>query len=148
MRSFRCEDTLCSVPEKKFRALVAVHRHPLRAAAHLALGRRADGPAAVALRAALLEREQLLRTERLVVDLRSRLDQVLEVRAEEEVSEVDEFAVVLVLDVDNAPPVLATPDLLAVDDDGLLGTDNSEGDQTLLILSAAAYRHETRKSLP
>jgi hypothetical protein len=69
------------------------------------------------------------------VDLGRRLDEVLEVRAEEEVPEVDEFAVVFVLDVDDAPPVLAAPDLLAIDNDGLLGADDGEGDQVLLNMS-------------
>ena len=118
-------------PRSHARALVAVHGHPLRAAAHLALRRRADGPAAVALGTALLQRQQLLGAERLVVDLRRRLDEVLEVGAEQEVAEVDEFAVVLVLDVDNAPPVLAAADLLAVDDDGLFRADDGEGDEAL-----------------
>ena len=49
-------------------------------------------------RAGFLERKQLLSTERFIVDLRSGLDQVLQVRAGEEVAEIDEFAVVLVLD--------------------------------------------------
>jgi hypothetical protein len=92
----------------------------------------------VTLCAALLEGKELLGTERLVVDLRSRLDEVLEVRAEEEVAEIDEFAVVLVLNVDNAPPVLTAADLLAVDNDGLLGTDDGEGDQALLNMLAIA----------
>ena len=131
------QEALCRarVDYERRRALVAIHGHPLRAAAHLALGRRADGPAA--LGAALLERQQLLGAERLVVDLRRRLDEVLEVRAEEEVAEVDEFAVVLILDVDNTPPVLAPADLLAIDNDGLLGADDSEGDQTLLRVSVS-----------
>lgn len=47
---------------------------------------------------ALLEGKQLLGAERLVVDLCGRLDQVLQVGAGKEVAEVDEFAVVLVLD--------------------------------------------------
>ena len=46
----------------------------------------------------VLEGEQLLGTEGLVVDLRSGLDEVLQVGAGEEVAEVDEFAVGLVLD--------------------------------------------------
>lgn len=49
---------------------------------------------------ALLERKQLLSTERFVVDLCGRLDQVLQVGAGKEVAEVYEFAVVLVLDYD------------------------------------------------
>jgi hypothetical protein len=52
----------------------------------------------MALVRALLEGKQLLGAERLVVDLCGRLDQVLQVGAGEEVTEVDEFAVVLVLD--------------------------------------------------
>ena len=38
----------------------------------------------------------------------------------EEVAQVDELAVPLVLNVDNAPAVLAATDGLAVDDDGAL----------------------------
>lgn len=38
---------------------------------------------------------------------------------------------VLVLNVDNTPSVLATADLLAINNDRLLGTDNSEGDEAL-----------------
>jgi hypothetical protein len=48
--------------------------------------------------AGFLEREQLLRAEGLVVDLRGGFDEVLKVCACEEVAEVDEFAVVLILD--------------------------------------------------
>jgi hypothetical protein len=65
------------------------------------------------------------------VDLRGRLDQVLEVRSEEEVPQENEFAVVLVLDVDDTPPVLAAADLLAVDDDRLLRSNDGEWDDTL-----------------
>ena len=63
--------------------------------------------------AALLECQQLLGAEGLIVDLGSRFDQVLEVGAGEEVSEIYEFAVVLILDVDDSPSVLAATDLLA-----------------------------------
>ena len=83
------------------------------------------------MRAVLLQGEQLLGAEGLVVDLRRRLHEVLQVRAQEEVAEIDEFAVVLVLDVDDAPPVLATPDLLAINNDVLLRPDDGEGDQAL-----------------
>ena len=67
--------------------------------------------------AALLECQKLLGAECLVMDLRCRLNQVLEMGAGEEVSEVDKFAVVLVLDVDDSPSVLTTTDLLATNDD-------------------------------
>ena len=59
------------------------------------------------------------------------LDKILEVSPEEEVAEIDEFAVVLVFDVDDAPSVLAAANLLAVDDNGLLGANDGEGDQAL-----------------
>jgi hypothetical protein len=86
----------------------------------------------VALAAALLQRQKLLSAEGLVVDLRGSLNQILEMGAEEEISQVNEFAVVLVLDVDDTPPVLARGHLLAVDDDGLFGADNGEGHKGLL----------------
>jgi hypothetical protein len=41
--------------------------------------------------------------------------------------------VLLVLDVDDAPPVLAPADLLAIDNDRLLRTDDSEGNSSLEI---------------
>lgn len=44
----------------------------------------------------------------LVVDLACGLDEVLEVSAGKEVTEVDEFAVPLVFHVDGAPAVLAS----------------------------------------
>lgn len=79
--------------------LIPVHGHPLAVPAELAVCGWRDGPGAVAADCgALLEREQLLGAEGLVVDLRGRLDQVLQMGAREEVAKVDEFAVVLVLD--------------------------------------------------
>lgn len=62
------------------------------------------------------------------MDLRRRLDEVLQVRPREEVAEVHELAVLLVLDIDDAPAVLAPADGLAVDEDVGLGADNGEGD--------------------
>ena len=106
-----------SLQDSRIADLVTVHGHALRAPAHLPLGSRADWPAAMALRAALLQGEQLLGTEGLVVDLRRGLDEILEVRSEEEVSQVDKFAVGFVLNIDNTPPVLAATNLLAVHDD-------------------------------
>ena len=66
------------------------------------------------------------------MDLRCGLNQILEMGAGEEVSEVDEFAVSLVLNVDDTPSVLAAADLLASNDDRLLGTNNREWDDILL----------------
>ena len=85
----------------------------------------------MALCASLLEGQQLLSTEGLVVDLRCRFDKVLKVCSQEEVSQVNKFAVVLVLDVDDTPSVLATSDLVAIDDDRLLGSHDGEGNQIL-----------------
>lgn len=69
------------------------------------------------LSAALLERKQLLSTEGLVVDLRCCFDQILEMGTGEEISEIDKFAVVLIFNVDHAPSVLASTDLLASNND-------------------------------
>jgi hypothetical protein len=78
--------------------LVPVHGHALAAPAELAIGSRGDGTRGVTLVRALLEGKQLLGAERLVVDLCGRLDQVLQMGAGEEVTEVDKLAVVFVLD--------------------------------------------------
>lgn len=67
--------------------------------------------------AALLKCKQLLGAEGLVVDLRGGFDQILKVGAGKEVSEVDELAMVLILNIDNPPSVLAATDLLASNDD-------------------------------
>jgi hypothetical protein len=88
--------------------------------------------------AALLQGKQLLGTEGLVVGLRGGLDEILEVGAEEEVAEVDELAVGLILDIDDTPSVLATTDLLAVDDDRLLGSNDGKGNEALLELATAS----------
>lgn len=111
--------------------LVAVHGHALGAAAELSVGGGADRSAAVSLCASLLQCKQLLGTEGLVVDLGCALDEVLEVSTQQEVSQIDKLAVRLVLDINDSPSVLATADLVAIDDDVLLGTDNGEGDQVL-----------------
>lgn len=81
--------------------------------------------------AALLQRKQLLGAECLVVDLGGGLDKVLEVGSEQKVSQIDEFAVVLILNVDDAPAVLTTADLLAVDNDVLLRANNRKRNQAL-----------------
>lgn len=80
---------------------------------------------------ALLQSQELLGTESLVVDLAGGFDEVLEVGAGEEVSEIHELAVVLILDIDHTPTVLTTADLFSVDNNRLLATDNSEGDNVL-----------------
>ena len=82
-----------------------------------------------------LECQQLFRAEGLVVDLGGGLDEVLEVGSEEEVAQVNELAVLLIFDIDNTPAVLATTNLLAVDDDGLLRSNDSEGNKALMPIS-------------
>lgn len=67
------------------------------------------------------------------MNLRSRLDQILQVRAREEVAQVHEFAVFLVFDVNDAPAVLATADGAPVDVDGLFAADDGEGDDGLEV---------------
>ena len=119
-------------PRRAHVNLVAVHGHSLRATAQLTVSSRADGSAAGAsVGAALLEGEQLLGTECLVVDLRGGFDEILQVGSEKEVSQVDKFAVVLIFNVNDTPAVLAAANLLAIDNDGLFGTDDSKRNQAL-----------------
>lgn len=70
------------------------------------------------------------------MNLAGSFDQVLKVSSGEEVAQVDELAVAWVLDVNDAPPVLTTADLLAVDNYGFLATNNGEGDDALLRVNA------------
>jgi hypothetical protein len=53
------------------------------------------------------------------------------VGAGKEVAQVDKFTVVLVLDVDDTPAVLAAANLLAVDNNGLFTADNRERNDVL-----------------
>lgn len=142
----------CSLASKSLSTivdLVAIHRHSLRASAHLPVSSGADGPAAgTTMGAALLQGQQLLGTESLVVDLGGSLDEILEVGSEEEVAQVDEFAVSLILDVDDTPSVLAAADLLAVDNDRLLGSDNSEGDKALSLGQQQVTVMESGQDIP
>ena len=87
----------------------------------------------------LLEREQLLGSESLIMNLRRRFDEILEVGPGQKVAQRDELAVVLVLDVDDAPSVLPASDLLAVHDDALFRSDDSEGDEVLHLGVHAAF---------
>ena len=94
--------------------------------------------------AALLECKQLFSTESLVVDLRSGVNQILEVGSGKEVSEVDKFAVVFILNIDDSPSVLTPTDLLASNDDRLLGSNDGEWNNVLyFILEWSMPRHST-----
>jgi len=62
------------------------------------------------------------------VNLGGRLNEVLQVGSQEEVTEVHKLAMPFIFDVDDTPAVLTTTDGLAVDDHVTLGADNSEGD--------------------
>lgn len=108
----------------------------MRVAAEFPIRRGADGTAATGVAtssAALLQSQQLLGTEGLVVDLAGGFHQILKVGTGQEVAQVDKLAVVLVLDVDDSPAVLAAANLLAVDHNGLLTADNREGNDVLQI---------------
>lgn len=65
------------------------------------------------------------------MDLGGGLDQILKVSAGEEVAEVDEFAVLLVFDVDGSPAVLSATDGLAGDVDVALAANDGERDDGL-----------------
>lgn len=74
----------------------------------------------------LFQGQQLLRPERLVMDLRSGLNEILQVCSSQEVSQLHEFAVVGILDVHNTPAGLAATNRLAVNDDVVFGADDGE----------------------
>lgn len=139
---YRSETPSLSLPTEYYaheEKLVSVHAHSLGAPAHLTVSGRADRSAGgtTTVCAALLQRKQLLGAECLVVDLGGGLDKVLEVGSEQKVSQVDEFAVVLILNVDDAPAVLTTADLLAVDNDVLLRANNRKRNQALQTSTSA-----------
>lgn len=111
--------------------LVSIHGHPLRAPAQLPVSCWADGSAPGQACTAFLECQQLLGSEGFVVDLAGRFDQVLKMRTGEKVAKVDEFRVVLIFHVDDAPLVLSSTDLLAVNNDGLLASHHGKWDDVL-----------------
>lgn len=74
------------------------------------------------------------------MDLRCRLDEILQVCSQQEVTQVNELAVVLVLDVDHTPSVLSATDLLSVDDDRLLGANDSKGNKVLQMGVSYAFK--------
>ena len=65
------------------------------------------------------------------MDLARRLDEVLQVRARQEVAQVHEFAVALVFHVDGAPAVLAPAHRFAADCYAFFAADDCEGDDGL-----------------
>lgn len=69
------------------------------------------------------------------MDLACGFDEVLQMGPGQKVAQVDEFTVVLILDIDDTPSVLTATDLLAIDNNVLLATDNSEGDNALKRMS-------------
>jgi len=76
--------------------------------------------------AVLLESKKLLGPETFVVHLAGRLNEILQVCSGQEVAEVDELAVVLILDIDDTPTVLTSAYSMAVDGDGLFTANDSE----------------------
>lgn len=84
-------------------------------------------------RTILFQSQQLLRPEGLVMDLTRCLNQVLQMRPRQEVPQAYKLAMVLVLHVDDAPTVLATADLAAVDDDAIFGADDSKRDEVFEV---------------
>ena len=65
------------------------------------------------------------------MDLARRLDEVLQVGTNKEVSEIDKLAVALVLHIDDAPSILTTTHLPAIDDNGFLASNHGKWDDIL-----------------
>lgn len=82
------------------------------------------------------------------MDLRGRLNQILQVGSSQEISEIDKFAMVLVLHVDDAPSVLTSTDLLASNNDRLLRPNYSEGNDILNSPSVATPQDMWPNSVP
>ena len=82
------------------------------------------------------------------MDLARCLDQVLQVGACEEVSQRDEFAVVLVLDVNHTPAVLPATDLPAIDNNILLAANYSEGNGVLRNVRGSPDQAVDERNLP
>lgn len=87
---------------------------------------------------ALLERKQLLSTERFVVDLRGGFDEILEMGACEEVAKVDKLAVPLVFDVDGSPAILTPTNGPAVNSDVVFAANDREWDYRLVKIITLA----------
>ena len=113
---------------KSHTLLVPIHSHPLRLPTQLPVRSWTYGPTA-ANRGVLLERQELLLPKSLIMDLRGRLNEILQMSPRQEIPQRHELAMVLILHIDDAPPVLATTDRLAADDNVLFGTDDGEGNQ-------------------
>lgn len=113
--------------------LVPVHGHALRTSAQFPVCGWADRPASshAACCTAFLECQQLFGSECLVVDLAGGFDEILQVCSGEEIPEIDKFAVILILDIDDAPLVLATTNLLAINNDSLLASHHCKRDDVL-----------------
>ena len=113
--------------------LIAVHSHPLRLSAQFPLCRWAYGsaPGMSTCTAVLLQCQQLLCAEGLIMDLACCLNQILQMGPCEEVSQRNELAVILVLNIDHSPPVLTTSHRAAIDYDRVLGSDDSEWNKVL-----------------
>lgn len=60
------------------------------------------------------------------MDLCRRFDEVLQVRPSQEVAKVYKFAVLLILDIDDPPPILSPADALSINRDGAFRTNNCE----------------------
>ena len=90
--------------------------------------------------ATLLKSQQLLATVALVMNLGCCLDKVLQMGTGEEVAEIDEFAVVLVLDVDRTPSVLTAAHLATIDIHGLLAANDGERNDGLDVVNMLYIR--------
>lgn len=91
--------------------------------------------------AALLQGHELFGAESLVVNLAGSFDKVLQVGTGQEIAEVHEFAMVLILDIDHTPAVLAAAHLFSVDNNVLLASDDCEWNNILASISNIHVYH-------
>jgi hypothetical protein len=109
--------------------LVAIHRQFLGVTAQFSISRwanRAIAWVATSCSTVILQGKKLFGAESLVMNLAGSFNEILKVGAGEEISEIDEFAVIGVFDVDDTPAVLTTAHLLPIYNNVLLAANNGK----------------------
>lgn len=96
----------------------------------------------------LLQRKQLLRPERLVMDLRGRLNQILEVRSRQKVAQVHKLAVILVLHIHHPPPILSSAHRLPSNNDTPLRANHRKRNNVLQANTSVHHPAATFNDLP
>lgn len=82
-----------------------------------------------------LDSQKLLSTESFIMDMSGSFNKILQVGSSQKVTQVNKFAVMLVLDIDDTPTSLSATHSLAIHDHVSFRANNSKRDELLLSLS-------------